>query len=562
MLGIIINNYNKSPWIEECVSSLVSQTYRDWECIFVDDCSTDDSLEIAEWLTGGDSRFTVMSLKQQWGSSMSRKIALDVFMGLDRITHVAFIDSDDYLTQPTFLERIMQRMTAFSSLKIAVFPRYVDKHHSTYEPLRSDNWKNDFFNCNSPLHNVYRKDVFVNVEWLEPSFNEDFYINVQIVLFIDTLDALLVPKDWGEYYYRKTEGLVNSGENAKQRERDFLFYRPRIINFMRKHFEISSMKCFDKVFNEGEAEFKTEATSRLNESWKSIHDLLTKTYNYQSIKIQRYFGKAFVCIDIVNYCNYNCKTCSHYSNLVGEDKQEAMSLNDFKYVLRELRRIFGDSIYLSILGGEPLLHPLLSDFLYAVREYFPKETVGVRLTSNGLLFRERLPGLVPALQDNDITLVWSDYGKTEPTLRSWVSSLPIHFFRMPLKHHVPKWLLNYTINPKHAKTNCFSQCIHVFKNPFDGGKYALTACAEAGCLQYFLTRFGDQLSLPDTFKQSPDDFRTLERLKKLGDVFDWLHDPQPFCKHCQRSLTLQSKDILAQQGEPDLESFINFSVPN
>ena len=46
-IAIIIPNYNKSKYLKECLDSAVNQTYQNKEIIFVDDCSTDNSLEIA-----------------------------------------------------------------------------------------------------------------------------------------------------------------------------------------------------------------------------------------------------------------------------------------------------------------------------------------------------------------------------------------------------------------------------------------------------------------------------------------------------------------------------------
>ena len=46
MISIIIPVYNVAQYLDECIASVVKQTYTDWECILVDDGSTDDSGEI------------------------------------------------------------------------------------------------------------------------------------------------------------------------------------------------------------------------------------------------------------------------------------------------------------------------------------------------------------------------------------------------------------------------------------------------------------------------------------------------------------------------------------
>ena len=44
--SIIVPLYNKAPYVRKALESIVAQTYRDWECIIVNDGSTDDSLEV------------------------------------------------------------------------------------------------------------------------------------------------------------------------------------------------------------------------------------------------------------------------------------------------------------------------------------------------------------------------------------------------------------------------------------------------------------------------------------------------------------------------------------
>ena len=62
-LAIIVPNYNNSKYLNDCLDSILSQTYKDLEIIIVDDCSTDSSLEIIQDYEKIDKRIKVIKNK-------------------------------------------------------------------------------------------------------------------------------------------------------------------------------------------------------------------------------------------------------------------------------------------------------------------------------------------------------------------------------------------------------------------------------------------------------------------------------------------------------------------
>jgi glycosyltransferase involved in cell wall biosynthesis len=64
LISVIIPVYNVEPYIEECMISLLKQTYHNLEIIVVDDGSTDKSIEKAKATTQGDNRFTYYTKEQ------------------------------------------------------------------------------------------------------------------------------------------------------------------------------------------------------------------------------------------------------------------------------------------------------------------------------------------------------------------------------------------------------------------------------------------------------------------------------------------------------------------
>lgn len=94
MISIIIPVYNASAFLDQCIDSIASQSYQDWECILVDDGSTDNSGTICDKWTEKDSRIKVIH-QQNAGVSAARNKGLNVCSG----EYICFVDSDDWLEE-------------------------------------------------------------------------------------------------------------------------------------------------------------------------------------------------------------------------------------------------------------------------------------------------------------------------------------------------------------------------------------------------------------------------------------------------------------------------------
>ncbi len=101
MVSVITPVYNRELYIEECVQSVLKQSYQDFEVILVDDGSTDKTLEICRKLASEDKRIRLLSGKHQ-GVSAARNIAVNAAAG----EYIFFLDSDDVI-HPMLLETLI-----------------------------------------------------------------------------------------------------------------------------------------------------------------------------------------------------------------------------------------------------------------------------------------------------------------------------------------------------------------------------------------------------------------------------------------------------------------------
>lgn len=105
LVSIIMPSYNCGRFIEETIRSVQAQTYQNWEIIFVDDCSSDDTIARVLNIRDNDKRVRVLQNFKNLGAAVSRNNAIKQAKG----RWIAFLDSDD-LWEPTKLERQIRFM--------------------------------------------------------------------------------------------------------------------------------------------------------------------------------------------------------------------------------------------------------------------------------------------------------------------------------------------------------------------------------------------------------------------------------------------------------------------
>ena len=89
--SIIVPVYNSEKYLSQCIESVLSQSYSNFELILVDDSSTDSSFEICQLFANKDARINVIH-KENGGTSSARNVGLNNAKG----DYILFMDNDDY----------------------------------------------------------------------------------------------------------------------------------------------------------------------------------------------------------------------------------------------------------------------------------------------------------------------------------------------------------------------------------------------------------------------------------------------------------------------------------
>lgn len=190
-IGIVIPNYNYEHTIEKCLKSILNQTYKNYEIVFVDDMSSDNSVKIARSLL--KSPHKVIELKQKRLNGGARNEAY-LHLSSD-VDYVWYVDSDDWLLNEYVLEHINNKlqsqpdvlfvgMSAFKNdrLSTCFIPKYKDK----YEAI--EGWSGS---CGK----VIKKELATRQECLynEGTLKEDRNQHCRICIYMDTFKLLQEP---------------------------------------------------------------------------------------------------------------------------------------------------------------------------------------------------------------------------------------------------------------------------------------------------------------------------------------------------------------------------------
>ena len=126
LVSICVPVYNVAPYIEHCVHSLMQQTYEHIEYIFVDDCSTDESVSLLQKVIAGypnrAKQVRILHNDRNHGLAYTRRISIESAQG----EWILCVDSDDYI-EPQTVERMYAARTPDCEMVIG---GYMDQKRS------------------------------------------------------------------------------------------------------------------------------------------------------------------------------------------------------------------------------------------------------------------------------------------------------------------------------------------------------------------------------------------------------------------------------------------------
>lgn len=133
-VSVIVPCYNQARYLPETLDSVLAQTHQNWECIIVNDGSTDNTEEVALKYCEQDERFVYLP-KQNGGLSSARNAGLDAAKG----EYIQFLDSDDILCPNKFEYQVHLMEKEKTDVCVC--------HHSLFITDKNQTFDNAFSSC-------------------------------------------------------------------------------------------------------------------------------------------------------------------------------------------------------------------------------------------------------------------------------------------------------------------------------------------------------------------------------------------------------------------------------
>lgn len=220
MISVIVPVYNVQNYLNKCIESIISQTFKDLEIILVNDGSTDKSGEICDFYTKKDNRIKVIH-KKNGGLSDARNCGLEIAQG----EYIAFLDSDDWIDENLYstLYELINRFNA--DIAMCNFERVYEEdeilNHSEKSMERVYSNIEVLENIYTDSHDqmivawnkLYKKYLFNKKRYPKGKIHEDEFLTP--LLFYDS-NKIVYTEEKLIYYRQNPNSIMGSKFNIKR----------------------------------------------------------------------------------------------------------------------------------------------------------------------------------------------------------------------------------------------------------------------------------------------------------------------------------------------------------
>ena len=236
LVSIVCPVFNSEKFLDTTITSVLEQTYQNWELILVDDCSTDNSVKVIKKYLKKDSRITLLSNDVNSGAAITRNRGIERANG----RFICFLDSDDYWDSQKLRKQVnfmLKNDYAFT------FTGY-EFAYANGEPNGKKVYVPQRINYNQSLKNTIISTITVMLD-LEKISKDDIYMpNVRRGQDAATWWNVLKKIDYAYgmhdilSYYRRTNNSLSANKFKAIKRTWYLYRKVEHLSLLK------SMYCF------------------------------------------------------------------------------------------------------------------------------------------------------------------------------------------------------------------------------------------------------------------------------------------------------------------------------
>lgn len=235
-------------------------------------------------------------------------------------------------------------------------------------------------------------------------------------------------------------------------------------------------------------------------------------------------------VQLAEHCNLNCAYCDHCSCIA---QPEFLEVESFASDMARLSGLFdGEMQFIKLMGGEPLLHPQIAEFMRIARQAFP---IGhILVVTNGVLLPKQPEDFWLACKEYDVWITPTEYPcnidyDTSQALAEKYGVRFMFYGQYCGGNHMEKTMNKQLFDidglqaPRQSFILCNSanDCLFLQK----GRMYTCPVCPTS---RHFSRQFGVELRI------SNKDFIDIYEAKSGQEILEFLSKPIPFCRYCDK----------------------------
>ena len=218
---------------------------------------------------------------------------------------------------------------------------------------------------------------------------------------------------------------------------------------------------------------------------------------------------------LVDHCNLNCSGCNHFSPLA---QKRFADIDKFEKNLLRLNSLINIT-ELNLMGGEPLLHPQINDFIKIARKYLPSTKIDIK--TNGILLNKMQDSFYESCIKYDINLYITNY-------------LNKNFYRLKNINcdiiDKDKFYFNYISKTKNNNTKCnnpgFNNYYNCCSQLNENGDFHF--CGYSANIHFYNEYY--KYDIPVI--KDKDYFNIYETNLSFIDIIKLYYSKRPFCSYC------------------------------